>query len=82
VLWSWNESGGEPYATGAAVDLPTDMKKPNSFLVHSELAVEHTMLLFFGAPTHAESTARKVTIKREFYYRQRLGDDVPCNDCG
>jgi Flp pilus assembly protein TadG len=82
VLWSWNESGGKPYVKGATVNVPADMKKPNSFLVHSELSIQHTMLLFFGAPKGLEHSTRNITINREFYYRQRLGTDVPCSDCG
>jgi Flp pilus assembly protein TadG len=82
VLWSWNESGGTPYVRGSTVAVPADMKKPNSFLVHSELSVQHTMLLFFGSPASLESSSRTITINREFYYRQRLGSDVPCSDCG
>lgn len=82
VLWSWDESGGKPYATGSAVTVPDDMKKADSFLVRSELSVQHTMLLFFGSPAGSEATTRTITINREFFYRQRLGDDVPCGDCG
>ena len=82
VLWSWNESGGTPYAKGTTVDVPADMKKPNSFLVLSELAIQHTVLLFFGSPGGLEHSDRTITISREFFYRQRLGTDVPCSDCG
>ena len=82
VLWSWNESGGKPYAQGSSVAVPADMKKPGSFLVRSELSVQHTMLLFFGSPSSLESSSRTLTINREFFYRQRLGSDVPCSDCG
>lgn len=82
VLWSWDETGGEPYTKGAAVDVPTDMKQPNSFLVHSEIQIKHTMLLFFGSPQGLESSSRMITMNREFFYRQRVGNDVPCSDCG
>lgn len=82
VLWSWDESGNTPYATGSAVDVPADMKKPSSFLVHSELSVQHTMLLFFGSPAKLEASSRSITISREFFFRQRVGTDVPCSDCG
>ncbi|MGV3553543.1 TadE/TadG family type IV pilus assembly protein [Rhizobium sp.] len=82
VLWSWNESGGKPYNKGSAVDVPADMKKPNSFLVRSELSIQHTMLLFFGSPSGFEQSSRNITISRQFFYRQRLGADVPCSDCG
>ncbi|MDB5552507.1 MAG: hypothetical protein JWL86_2491 [Rhizobium sp.] len=82
VLWSWNESGGKPYVKGSTVAVPDDMKKANSFLVRSELSVQHTMLLFFGSPAGSEASTRTITINREFYYRERLGNDVPCSDCG
>ena len=82
VLWSWDESGGKPYVKGSSVSVPVDMRKPNSFLVRSELSVQHTMLLFFGAPSGLESSSRTITLNREFFYRQRLGSDVPCSDCG
>ena len=82
VLWSWNESGDAPYTKGSVVDVPADMKKPSSFLVRSELSVQHTMLLFFGGAGSLEHSSRSITINREFYYRQRLGTDVPCSDCG
>lgn len=82
VLWSWNESGGTPYVKGSTVSVPADMRKPSSFLVRSELSVEHTMLLFFGGAATLEHSSRAITINREFYYRQRLGTDVPCSDCG
>ena len=81
VLWSWDENGGQPYTKGFPVFLPDDMKKADSFLVRAELSVQHTMLLFFGSPAGSETTTRTITIAREFYYRQRLGNDVPCSDC-
>ena len=82
VLWSWNESGGKPYTKGSTVSVPVDMRKPNSFMVRSELSIQHTMLLFFGSPNALEPSSRNITINREFFYRQRLGADVPCSDCG
>jgi Flp pilus assembly protein TadG len=82
VLWSWDESGGTPYTKGSTVSVPADMKKPSSFLVRSELSVQHTMLLFFGGAATLEHSSRTITINREFFYRQRLGSDVPCSDCG
>lgn len=82
VLWSWDESGGAPYSKGSTVDVPSDMRKPSSFLVRSELSVQHTMLLFFGSPAGLQHSSRSITIGREFFYRQRLGTDVPCSDCG
>jgi len=62
VLWSWDESGGKPYVKGSTVAVPDDMKKANSFLVRSELSVQHTMLLFFGSPAGSEASTANSTI--------------------
>lgn len=81
VLWSWNESGNAPYSKGSTVAVPDDFKKPNSFLVRSELSIQHTMLLFLGGPAKLEKSTRSITLSRQFFFRQRVGSDVPCGDC-
>jgi Flp pilus assembly protein TadG len=81
VLWSWDQDGGAPYATGSAVNVPTDMRAPASFLVRAELSVPHTMLLFMGTGAGFSSSVRSLTLRREFYYRQRLSEEIPCSDC-
>ena len=81
VLWSWDQDGNAPYTVGSAVSVPSDMRSPSSFLVRSELSLPHQMLLFLGAGTDYSSQSRSITIHREFFYRQRLGDDIPCGDC-
>lgn len=82
VLWSWDQAGGKPYVTGSAVTVPDDMITPSSFLVRAELAVPHTMLLFLGSAATFTSSTRTVTLRREFFYRQRLSEEVACSDCG
>ncbi|MFM2281753.1 MAG: hypothetical protein RLZZ444_3984 [Pseudomonadota bacterium] len=77
VLWSWNQDGGVPYSAGSTAPVPDDMQAPSSFLVRAEISLPHTMLLFLGS----ESETRSVTIRREFYYRQRLGAEILCTDC-
>lgn len=79
VLWSWNETNGKPYAVGSAVDVPKDMRTPNSFLVRSEIAVNHTLLMFM--PNLLPSQVNNITIGREYFYKQRLGNNVPCTNC-
>lgn len=81
VLWSWNELGNAPYATGAAVSVPNDMRAPSSFLIHTEITLPHQILLFLASGASATNSARAITIHRDFFYRQRLGDDIPCSDC-
>lgn len=81
VLWSWNDAGGVPYAKGAAVSVPDDMRTPSSFLVHAEVSVPHTILLFLSSGPGLTRDARTITLSRDFFYRQRLGDDIPCSNC-
>lgn len=79
IYWSWQQDGTRPYAPNAIVTLPTDLKNPNSFLIHAELQIDHQLGMFL-ANTMSYDT-RTVTIKRDFYFRQRVGDEVPCNEC-
>jgi Flp pilus assembly protein TadG len=81
VLWSWDQDNQRPYATGAAATVPEDMRLPSSFLVRAELSVPHTLLLFLGSGSDFSGDTRTVTLSREFYYRQRLGNDIACTDC-
>jgi Flp pilus assembly protein TadG len=81
VLWSWNEKGNVPYAKGTAVTVPDDMRIPSSFLVHAEVSVPHTLLLFLSSGTGVARDARTITLSREFFYRQRLSDDIACTNC-
>jgi Flp pilus assembly protein TadG len=80
VLWSQAQDGSVPYAKSSAVnDVPTDMKKANSFLVRTELSIPYTMFLF--APSFLPENTRTITISRSYYYRQRQGDQIACSDC-
>ncbi|MDB5523620.1 MAG: putative transrane protein [Rhizobium sp.] len=81
VLWSWNQAGNAPYVKGSAVTVPDDLKTPSSFLVHSEISVPHTLLLFLSSGAGVARDARSITLSRDFYYRQRLSEDIPCIDC-
>lgn len=81
VLWSWDQDNNIPYAIGTTAPVPDDMRLPSSFLVRAELAVPHTLLLFLGSGADFTGETRTLTLSREFYYRQRLGNDIPCSDC-
>jgi Flp pilus assembly protein TadG len=78
VKWSWAQDNTRPYTLNSAVTVPTDMKKANTFLVRTELTVPYRLFLFAPNLMPNQST---ITISRTYYYRQRQGDDVPCNDC-
>lgn len=79
IYWSWQQDNSRPYVPNATVTLPTDLKNPNSFLIHAELQLDHQLGMFL-ANTMSYNT-RTVTIKRDFYFRQRVGDEVSCNEC-
>jgi len=81
VLWSWNQDGGAPYSVGASVDVPTDMRTPSSFLVHAEVSLPYTILLYLTSAAGLDKKTSSITISREFFYRQRLGDEIACSDC-
>ncbi len=78
VKWSWAQDNTRPYTLNSAVTVPTDMKKANTFLVRTELTVPYRLFLFAPNLMPNQST---ITISRTYYYRQRQGDDVPCDDC-
>lgn len=79
VEWSWQQDGTRPYAVGAIVAVPADLKNPSSFLIHAELQVDHTLGMFLANSLSA--TTNTIHISRDFYFRQRLGDRVTCKDC-
>jgi Flp pilus assembly protein TadG len=81
VLWSWNQAGNAPYVKGSAVTVPDDLRTPSSFLVHAEVSVPHQLLLFLSSGSTVTQDIRTIQLSREFFYRQRLSDDIACSDC-
>jgi len=79
VAWSWSNAGDAPYAVGSSVDVPADMLSEGTFLVHSELSVDHELLMYLPAVSGSE--IKDITISREFYFRQRINSDISCTDC-
>lgn len=80
VMWSWASTGAAPYAKNSAVsDVPTEMKKANSFLIRSELSIPYALFVF--APNFMPAEMRTITISRSYFYRQRQNDNIPCGDC-
>jgi Flp pilus assembly protein TadG len=80
VAWSWDQSGGRPYNNEAAVDaVPADMRSPNTFLVRAEVSVTHQLLMFM--PAIMPTNLQQITLRREFFYRQRVGSSIDCEGC-
>ncbi|MBV2183470.1 MAG: pilus assembly protein [Rhizobium sp.] len=79
VAWSWSNSGAAPYAVGSTVDVPQDMLSEDTFLVRSELSVDHELLMYL--PALSGSQINEITIRREFFFRQRINTDITCTDC-
>lgn len=79
VAWSWSNSGAAPYAVGSTVDVPDDMRGEETFLIHSELSVDHELLMYL--PALSGSQIKEITIRREFFFRQRINTNITCTDC-
>lgn len=80
VMWSWASTGAAPYAKNTTVsDVPTEMKKANSFLIRSELSIPYALFVF--APNFMPTEMRTITISRSYFYRQRQNENIPCGDC-
>jgi Flp pilus assembly protein TadG len=79
VAWSWDQTNGRPYVVGSAVDVPTDMRSPDTFLVRAEVSVTHQ--LFMVMPGVLPSELRTITLRRQYFYRQRVGSSIACNGC-
>lgn len=72
------ESASTPYAKGASVKLPDDVVAKGSFIVRTEFAVKHRILLL--APG-LSSQLNTITLSKTSYFRHRKGDKVMCSDC-
>ncbi|MBB1249409.1 hypothetical protein [Rhizobium sp. G21] len=81
VLWSWSQDGDAPYVKGSEVDAPDDLKTPSSFLIRAEVSAPHEILLYMTSAGSFDRSTRSITLHREFYFKQRLGDEIPCSDC-
>lgn len=79
VAWSRDQAGGKPYATGASVNMPTEMRTPNTFFIHAEISTDFP--LFVVTSNLLPSSAQKLTIYRHYFYRLRTGSSVSCSGC-
>jgi Flp pilus assembly protein TadG len=79
VAWSWDQLNGRPYAVGSPVNVPTDMRSPNTFLVRAEVSVTHQ--LFMVMPGLLPSQLQTITMGRQYFYRQRVGTSIDCTGC-
>jgi Flp pilus assembly protein TadG len=79
ITWSWQSTGGTPYSVGSTVTIPSDLAIANSFVVRSELSMPYSMLLYL--PGMSNTQLQNFTIKKDFYFRQRVGSGITCSDC-
>ena len=79
VTWSWAQDGSKPYVVNSPVTVPTDLSTPSSFLVRTELSVPYTLPTF--GTGFLPSGTNTISIQRQYFYRQRQGTSIPCNDC-
>lgn len=79
VQWSWQNNGTVPYTAGSTISIPSDLLIPNSFIVHAEMSLPYSLLLYL--PGLSGTSTKSLTIKKDFYYRQRVGDSITCSNC-
>lgn len=79
IVWSWQRDGTRPYVVNSVATIPSDLRKPSTFVVHAEISVPHQLMMFMA--TTLSYQMNSITIKRDFYYRQRVGTAVDCLDC-
>lgn len=79
VAWSWSSTGVAPYGVGTQAPVPADLLIADTFLIRSELSVSHELMTYL--PGLVSGGTKSLTLYREFYYRQRLGAQITCNDC-
>lgn len=79
IQWSWQSNGTVPYPAGSTVSIPSDLLIPNSFIVHAEISMPYSLLLYL--PGLSGTSMKSLTIKKDYYYRQRVGDSITCSNC-
>ena len=78
ISWSWDQSDGRPYVVNSVVNIPENLKQPNAFLVHAELTIPHTLLMFMSS---VSTKITPITIGRDYYFAKREADPIPCTNC-
>ena len=76
ATWSWQEDNSRPYTVGSTQTLPTDLAIPDTFLVRTEIELDHKLLLALQ-----DIDIRTLNMKKTYHLRQRIGDSVACSDC-
>lgn len=79
VSWSWTQDNSNPYKPGSTVNIPSDMAGPSSFLIRSEVTYPYKILNFM--PGLLPPQTQNLTLYRQYYFRQRTGDTLPCTGC-
>ncbi|AKI02768.1 Flp pilus assembly protein TadG [Hoeflea sp. IMCC20628] len=77
--WSWQEDNTRPYVVGSTQTLPNDLAIPNTFLVRTEVEFDHDLLLIM--PGIQDVDFRTIHMKKTYHLRQRVGDEVSCDNC-
>ena len=80
VTWSWDETDDQPYTPGSAITVPDQLKIPATFLVRTEVDVDHELMLVL--PGLKGVSAKTLTMSKTYHLRQRIGDMVACENCG
>lgn len=77
--WSWQQDETKPYTVGSIQTLPGELAIPNTFLVRTEVEVNHELLLVM--PGIQDIDLKTLEMKKTYHLRSRVGDKVTCGDC-
>lgn len=78
ISWSWSQSNKPPYPANSVATIPDNLRQPNAFLIHAELTIPHTLLMFMS---NTAPSMRQITIGRDYYFAKREETPIICSDC-
>ena len=67
VGWSWDQSGGTPYAASTSVAIPSDLVIDNTDLVRAEMSFVHHIMM----PGASGLGISSMTMEKTYYLRPR-----------
>lgn len=79
VAWSWQEDDTQAYTVDSTQSLPADLAIPNTFLVRTEIEFDHKLLMVMPGAENID--IRTLHMKKTYHLRQRVGENIPCDDC-
>ncbi|ACT57044.1 TadE/TadG family type IV pilus assembly protein [Candidatus Liberibacter asiaticus] len=74
-MWNWSSSNVKVERE----DIPASIKDASTFIVRAEVSINYRTLVF--SKILPDSLKGDIVLRKVYYYRQRLGDQIVCRDC-